>query len=225
MLELPSEQHVLQGGLGWWLIDLTQARRYIPADGTRLVTMGVRFGGPGIDAWREALGGRSGVCFASTRQSVQLRRATDELKHLAARPAADAEWRMHELVINILGVLYHRMEPRITKTAAVPAPVRSVIEAVQADPIRAWRPSELSALAGVSYSSLRNHFKQSHGETIHDFLRSTRLEQARWRLADPRQTVKEISSQLNFSSEFYFSRWFRQATGVCPTRFRAMLRG
>lgn len=225
ILELPGENHSLQCDAGWWLIDLTRPRRYVPADGTRLVTMGMRFSGPGVDGWREALAGRPGVSFASAQQSAQLRKAVDELKRLASRPTGNAEWRMHELLTKVLGVLYQQLGPPAMKAAAPPAATRSVIEAVQANPCRAWRAAELSALAGVSYSSLRKHFKESHGETIHDFLQATRLEQARWRLADPRLTVKEIASQLNFSSEFYFSRWFRQATGVSPSRFRDMVRG
>ena len=36
--------------------------------------------------------------------------------------------------------------------------------------------------------------------------------------------VREIASELKFSSEFYFSTFFKRLKGVSPTQFRAMRR-
>jgi AraC-like DNA-binding protein len=32
--------------------------------------------------------------------------------------------------------------------------------------------------------------------------------------------VKEIAAEIGFADEFYFSRLFKQATGMAPTAFR-----
>jgi AraC-like DNA-binding protein len=37
--------------------------------------------------------------------------------------------------------------------------------------------------------------------------------------------VKDVAGQLNFSSEFYFSHFFRHLTGMTPTEFRRNLTG
>jgi AraC family transcriptional regulator len=121
-----------------------------------------------------------------------------------------------------------RLDTRDLLPAAPPpahAPTRRGIEAVQSNPARDWRATELCTLAGISYSSLRTHFKASQGETLHDYLQRTRLEQARSRLTNMQSSVKEIALQLNFSSEFYFSRWFHHAAGMSPSKFRALIRG
>jgi len=226
VVELPDATFDLEPGATWWLLDLARSRRYVPAAGTRLVTMSVRFSGPGIETWRdEIFRGRSGFVLGGARQSTRLRKASNELMRLASNSPAQAEWRMHEIIMCVLGILFqaHGL-PEGAQLHPHP-PTRRVMEAVQANPLRAWRADELASLAGVGYSSLRKHFKETQGETLHAFVQRVRLEQARLRLTDLRLSVKEIAVQMNFSSEFYFSRWFHHATGTRPSRFRAMLRG
>jgi AraC-like DNA-binding protein len=99
-----------------------------------------------------------------------------------------------------------------------------VLNAVLADPARPWRAAELAGIAGVSYSGLRAQFRDAQHESLHDFLRRTRLDQARVLLADERLSVKEIASRLQFSSEFYFSHWFRRNTEITPSHFRRAIR-
>ena len=79
-------------------------------------------------------------------------------------------------------------------------------------------------MAMMSYSALRALFKSARQETLHDFLQRTRLDQARLLLCDLQLSVKEVAYRLSFPSEFAFSHFFRQATGVSPGRFRARAR-
>jgi AraC-like DNA-binding protein len=39
-------------------------------------------------------------------------------------------------------------------------------------------------------------------------------------LGGPGMTVKEAAGRLNFSSEYYFSRFFKQHTGLSPREFQ-----
>lgn len=225
-LELPDRHHALERGHTWWLVDLAQPRRYVPAAGASLVTMGVRFSGPAVEAWREeGFAGRAGLAIAGRVHAASLHRAARRLSRLATSSSSDAPWRTHEQVTQILGVVLEATQVLARREPAVNSPVRRVIEAVQANPQRDWRAAELAAVAQTGYSSLREHFKRTQGETLHDFVRRLRLEQARMRLSDLRMSVKEVSSQLHFSSEFYFSRWFREGAGMSPSQFRALLRG
>jgi AraC-like DNA-binding protein len=77
----------------------------------------------------------------------------------------------------------------------------------------------------VSYSGLRALFRSSGQGTIHQHIQRARLDQARLLLADKRLSIKDVSGQLNFSSEFYFSHFFRHHTGMTPTDFRQHLKG
>lgn len=40
-----------------------------------------------------------------------------------------------------------------------------------------------------------------------------------------RLSIKDVATQLNFSSEFYFSQFFRHRSGMSPTQFRQHLKG
>lgn len=226
VLEVQQERHTLKPGPSWWLLDLARPRRYVPEEGVRLVTLGVRFSGPGIDSWRDEAFGRQ-ACFgvSSGAHSARLRKVAAALLKLTAKSRADAEWRGNEILMDVLGIVLESRDLLNARTPEAHSPTRRVIEAVQSNPARDWHVGELSRLAGISYSGLRTHFKAAQGETLHDFLQRTRLEQARSRLTDMRLTVKEVALQLNFSSEFYFSRWFHQAAGMSPSRFRALVRG
>ena len=77
----------------------------------------------------------------------------------------------------------------------------------------------------VSYSGLRAAFQKSGHGTVQAHIQRARLDQARLLLADQRLSVKDVAGQLSFSSEFYFSHFFRHHTGMSPTDFRKHLNG
>jgi len=114
------------------------------------------------------------------------------------------------------------VRPVFATAVGVSPAVGRVMEAVLADPMRDWRAHELGKVAGKSYSRLRDEFHRVQGRTLHEFLRSTRLDQARLLLSDRALTIKDVACRLNFSSQYYFSHWFRQATGLSPSQFRGL---
>jgi AraC-like DNA-binding protein len=113
----------------------------------------------------------------------------------------------------------------VSPQAELPAPVVRVLNAISANPLRDWKARELAAIGKVSYSGLRALFQKAGQGTIHEQIQRARLDQARLLLADKRLSVKDVAGQLNFSSEFYFSHFFRHLTGMTPTEFRRNLTG
>jgi two-component system response regulator YesN len=67
-------------------------------------------------------------------------------------------------------------------------------------------------------------FREHRHESIHEFLLRMRMDQARQLLCDERLAIKEVSARLNFSNEFYFSRFFRKRTGLSPRDYRRSIR-
>jgi AraC-like DNA-binding protein len=53
---------------------------------------------------------------------------------------------------------------------------------------------------------------------------ATRIDAARRLLSDPQLQIKEIAAEMGFSSEFYFSTYFRRETGMSPSEFRSICR-
>jgi AraC-like DNA-binding protein len=203
-----------------WLVDLRQSRTYEPSSGQRLETVGVRFSGPGLDAWLEVLGGVGEFRFSSSSDMLFLETAQQRLRRLVTRRPVGFEWSVHETMTHVLGRLLATRNVFATKPRTAPTAVSKVLDAVLSNPARAWRAAELASIAHVSYSGLRALFKATQHESLHQFLRRTRLDVAKQLLADERLSVKEIAWRLNFSSEAYFSQWFRRNTGHSPSAFR-----
>jgi AraC-like DNA-binding protein len=63
---------------------------------------------------------------------------------------------------------------------------------------------------------VKSHFKR----TLTELIRERLLKHAKWQLLHTTRPVKEIAWEIGFADELYFSRLFRRATGLSPTRFR-----
>ena len=72
----------------------------------------------------------------------------------------------------------------------------------------------------MSYSGLRTLFREVMEENVHDYVQRRRLERAQHPLSDPGLSIKQVAEQMNFSSEFYFSHFFKKLKGVSPRNYR-----
>lgn len=219
-LEMRGKRYPLTRGQDCWLVDLRLPRTYLPADGKTLRTEGVRFSGPGAEAWLELLGADPVFTLPPGKLRLRLRR----LRGLVQRRPPHFEWEVHSHLTELWGELLAARCVFTMPKIAAPPPVARVIERVLADPARDWRARDLAVVAGISYSRLRDHFQSARGETLQKFLQRTRLDLARRWLGDQRLAIKEVAQRLNFSTEFHFSRFFRRGTGMSPTEFRSRSR-
>ena len=207
-LEVAGKVHPLEPADRCWLLDLREPRGYVPSGGKALRTEGIRFSGPGIEAWLEAVGKDPVFDLPADKLRSRWRR----LRRLVRAQGPGYEWQIHFELTSLWGELV-ATRPVFAPHAGVPPAVARVMEAVLADPRRNWRASELGKVAGKSYSRLRDEFHRAQGRTLHEFLRSTRLDVARLLLSDRGLTVKDVACRLDFSSQYYFSHWFHQAPG------------
>lgn len=78
----------------------------------------------------------------------------------------------------------------------------------------------LARLVNVSESHLRHLFKSETGLTPTQYLKQLRLRKAQTLLETTFLSVKQISNQVGFCDETYFSREFKRTFGVAPGRYR-----
>ena len=223
-LEHKSSRFGLKRGRSVWLVDMSKPRTYIPVPGRHLAISGFRFGGPGLEFWHEAIHDEENPEFAVDDFRF-VTRAHSELLRLVRRRPAGWEWQVHVVITNLLGKLLMSRGLLTSPHAELAPPVVRVLNAIAANPLRDWKARELAAIGKVSYSGLRAAFQKSGQGTVHEHIQRARLDQSRLLLADKRLSIKDVAGQLSFSSEFYFSHFFRHHTGMTPTEFRRHLKG
>ncbi len=82
---------------------------------------------------------------------------------------------------------------------------------------------DLEALAkrlGYSYSRFRTRFKAHTGLSPRQYQIEIRVNRARDLLTQSDQTISQIADRLGFYSVYYFSRFFKEKTGMTPSACR-----
>lgn len=83
-----------------------------------------------------------------------------------------------------------------------------------------FSPEQAAEELQVGYSWFRKVFKSYTGLSPGQYCIQLKIEKARAMLADPGLSVKEIAYNLKFESSFYFSKLFKEKTGITPTAYR-----
>ncbi|MDD2601217.1 MAG: AraC family transcriptional regulator [Kiritimatiellae bacterium] len=78
----------------------------------------------------------------------------------------------------------------------------------------------LASELGVSYSALRHNFKQITGLSPGQYKMQIQINKACALLRNSDLTVAQIAEQLGFESIYYFSRLFKNKTGLSPLAYR-----
>lgn len=95
--------------------------------------------------------------------------------------------------------------------------IESFTSEAQGIPVRV---AALAAEVGLSPGHLMRAFRQSTGQTVHEFVKQVRVARARAMLLDTDKPIKQIADLLGFSSPSSFTLAFRRATGESPAALR-----
>ncbi|WP_353108927.1 AraC family transcriptional regulator [Gordonia sp. (in: high G+C Gram-positive bacteria)] len=94
-----------------------------------------------------------------------------------------------------------------------------VIDALHAEPGRAWTVDELARAATMSRSAFAERFRELTGRSPASYLAGVRMAEA-MRLLNDGEPVAATAHRLGYESEAGFSRAFRRHTGHPPARWR-----
>ncbi|OXS56556.1 hypothetical protein B1A99_19700 [Cohnella sp. CIP 111063] len=78
---------------------------------------------------------------------------------------------------------------------------------------------QLAREANMSRWQYGSLFKSLTGQTPTRYLNALRIEQAKKLLTTSSARINDIAARVGFRDEYYFSRRFKQTTGMSPTRF------
>ena len=77
-----------------------------------------------------------------------------------------------------------------------------------------------AALCGISYTYFKRLFAEKFNEAPVRYVNKLRLERSRELLSTGSYTVSEIAQECGFESVYYFSKKFKDAYGVSPTKYK-----
>ncbi len=80
--------------------------------------------------------------------------------------------------------------------------------------------NELAILANYHEYHLNRLFLQTTGLSIHQYIIKQRIEEAKRLLQSTELSVSEISEQVGFQTNAYFSRYFKESTNYTPLQYR-----
>ena len=83
--------------------------------------------------------------------------------------------------------------------------------------------ADLAAVAELSPFHFARLFKATTGETPHAFLMRVRIEEGMRLLKDTPLALAAIAGRVGFRTHAHFSRAFREATGMAPRDYRALV--
>lgn len=139
---------------------------------------------------------------------------------LAGLPGMAARWR--DLAIGTLACAVEQQTGDLAArpTARRPRTVRRALDAMHAEPGRAFTASGLAAIAGVGVRVLQESFRRHVGVSPLTYLRRLRLEgvHAELSAADPGEvSVSEVALRWGFTHLGRFAGTYRERYGVAPS--------
>lgn len=72
-----------------------------------------------------------------------------------------------------------------------------------------------------SAGSFSREFRAVFRQTPKQFMQNELFRKAAQMLTDPAESVKSVADKLSFSSEFYFSKFFKRLSGLSPREYRS----
>ena len=109
---------------------------------------------------------------------------------------------------------------RSETSALAPVWLRTVKEAIAADPVEPPALRELAMLARVHPAHLSRAFRKATGETLGGFARRLRLDVAEQWLRHEELSLAEVAAAAGFYDQAHFARAYRRRFGCSPSMGR-----
>jgi AraC-like DNA-binding protein len=127
---------------------------------------------------------------------------------------------MHAEVARLLALVYCARQAPAETPSDLPQVLRKPFEWMKLFYFQKISIEGLALLAGVSPGHFARLFRATFGTSPIDWLRRERISQAKRRLVEGTDSIKEIAEQVGYADRFFFSKDFKRHTGFSPREFR-----
>jgi len=178
----------------------------------------VRIEGPRLEQMCNILATTANPVFAGFDREAAMPIFQD-LFALIPSNAPEAPALIHAAVARLVALAFcARCQPEATPM--VPPALSKAVERMRLFYFERHAVKDLAALSGMSPTHFARTFKAAFGTSPIDWLRRERISQAKRRLAETGASIKEIAAQVGYTDRYFFSKDFKQHTGITPRAFR-----
>ncbi|WP_020620631.1 helix-turn-helix domain-containing protein [Paenibacillus daejeonensis] len=117
-----------------------------------------------------------------------------------------------------LALMLQRWQATVNEVPSAPGGLQRAIDYMERHFDQQLQLEQLAAMAGYSVNHFSKLFKSATHLTPAAYLTGQRMERAKQLLLTP-LSMKEVARQVGYRDEHYFSRVFKQSSGVAPTRY------
>ena len=189
------------------------AHRYGPGRRGEWSEFHVIFEGPAFDLWRGA-----GLLDAS-RPVIRLEPVGEWMERLLTVTASPPAQTV--AVSRLLTLLSEIAATRGEEAAPARLPWLDEARHVLGSELsQELSPADVAARLGLGYETFRKAFEQQAGVSPARYRSDRRLGAAQALLLHTQMTGRQIADSLGFRDEFYFSKRFKQHTGLSPREYR-----
>ena len=112
----------------------------------------------------------------------------------------------------------------VARGALDPRRLRRIMELIETHLGKDLTIETLAKEAHLSPFHFARAFKAATGMTPHGYLTDRRIEKAKFWIAEGRRPLAEIAYLCGFSSQAYFTKWFKRLVGATPGAYRTGFR-
>jgi AraC-like DNA-binding protein len=124
-------------------------------------------------------------------------------------------------VLHLLGYIYSLSQQEKFSGQDIDAIVNKARLLFRSNIDKHISPEDVAQELQISYSRFRKIFKAYTGLAPGQFQIQLKVHKAKELLTNTNKSVKEIAFELNFESNFYFSKLFKEKVGLTPGEFRS----
>ncbi|WP_105614063.1 helix-turn-helix transcriptional regulator [Vallitalea okinawensis] len=106
----------------------------------------------------------------------------------------------------------------------IPTPIKEAIFYIESNYQQQLSIEDLTRIASISKTHFQHLFKKYTQTTPIQFQQNIRLNNARLLLSETNRSCREIAEEIGYSNQYYFSKLFKEKTGMSPLTFRKQSR-
>lgn len=166
------------------------------------------------------------IRFDSHFKDAEIEKLFHNLEEEYPEQAADSPYRTLTVRATVLQIMarlcrYHSLpDDTPAEDVFLLSCIKQAIGYIRSEIDRTLSLDEVSAFVGLSKFYFAREFRRITGYTFVSYVNMIRCEQAKTLLMEGRLGIGEIGRACGFDNQSYFSRTFREYTGVLPSSYR-----